>query len=278
MSGLRGLDWQGLKVVDPSGDKVGTVAQVLVDGSTGSPEWAKVSAGLFGGSSYVPLVHARLDGDVIRVPLYRDRIRGAPAVETSGELSHSDEARLYRWYGYDELADRWPHGPSADAEHPGSQASGEGEAAVTRSEERLDVSTVAEPVEHVRLRKRVVTEHVTHTIALRREELVIEREVVDDPDEALARDPDPDARISETEYVVTLYREVPVVSTRVVPVERVHLRKTLRTEEVEVGGETRRERVEVEREAAASDGASGAGAIGSEPEGSPGRGAGTEPS
>lgn len=253
MDGSSGLEWQGRKVVDPSDDKVGTIGLILVDQRTGAPEWARVSGGLFTATNYVPLVDARPEGDLIRIPLYRDRVRSAPAVR--GDLTRDDEALLYRWYGYEDLAvaaetalrddpaDMREGQMPADVTETGADDDADADGMV-RHEEHLDVATVTQPVERIRLLKRVVTEEATATVTVRREELVIEREPVEEADSEL----DAGATVAETDYVVTLYREVPVVSTRVVPVERVVLRKALVSEEVEVGGEVRVERIDVERD------------------------------
>lgn len=228
------LEWQGRRVVDPAGDRIGTVQQVFVDADSDEARWAMVGGGLFGRSAFVPLPGAVEDGEAIRVAYYRDRVRSSPHVGSQEGLSASDEEALYRHYDLE---------PPVDANIA---------AEVLRSEERLDVDLVPEPIESVVVRKRVVTEYVTETVAVRREELVVEREpaAADDGSTApLAHD----VEIGEDETTVTLYREVPVVSTRVVPVERVRLRKNVVTEEVEVSGEVRREAVDVEPDGAPLD-------------------------
>lgn len=50
--------------------------------------------------------------------------------------------------------------------------------AMVRSEEELHVTTERRAVERVRLRKHVVTEYVEQTVAVRREELRLEREAI----------------------------------------------------------------------------------------------------
>ena len=45
---------------------------------------------------------------------------------------------------------------------------------IIRSEERLDVRTGLRPTRRMRFRKRVVSEEVTQTVTIRREELVVE--------------------------------------------------------------------------------------------------------
>ena len=39
--------WQGRTMVDPSGDKLGTIDAIYLDDETGQPEWALVYTGLF---------------------------------------------------------------------------------------------------------------------------------------------------------------------------------------------------------------------------------------
>ena len=40
--------WQGRTMVDPAGDKLGTIDAIYLDDETGQPEWATVTSGLFG--------------------------------------------------------------------------------------------------------------------------------------------------------------------------------------------------------------------------------------
>ena len=39
--------WQGRTMVDPAGDKLGTIDAIYLDDETGQPEWATVTRGLF---------------------------------------------------------------------------------------------------------------------------------------------------------------------------------------------------------------------------------------
>ncbi|TCL79391.1 MULTISPECIES: YsnF/AvaK domain-containing protein [unclassified Rathayibacter] len=91
---------------------------------------------------------------------------------------------------------------------------------VIRSEERLDVTTVWTPMERLRVRKVVVTEERTITVTLRREELVIERESLEQPPDGAGLGP----RGADSEPItLVLHAEQPVLTTRVLPVERVHV-------------------------------------------------------
>jgi stress response protein YsnF len=125
--------------------------------------------------------------------------------------------------------------------------------AITRSEERLVASTEVYEVGHARLRKYVVTEEVQVTVLVRREELRLERESVPAHGQTLVEDPDvfgppevfggPDGG---TIFEVTLHEERPVVTTEIVPVERIRLAKVVQTEQHIATGEVRRERIELE--------------------------------
>lgn len=111
------------------------------------------------------------------------------------------------------------------------------DSAMTRSEERLRVGTRRTATERVRLRKVIVTEEVTQTVVVRREELRIEREPI-------GGGPATDQGASDEPYEIVLYAERPVVRTEVVPVERVRVTKEIVTEQVAVSEELRSEQID----------------------------------
>jgi stress response protein YsnF len=154
--------------------------------------------------------------------------------------------------------------------------------AMTRSEEELaGVRREWRPRERVRVRRRVVTEIRSVEVELRREELVVEREPVgDDARPAAAPAPEPTGTRASGSgeftaglppgverrpvelgdpaghrpsgsaaepIVLVLHAEEPVVTTRVVPLERVRVVKELITDQRPVTIDLRRERIEVER-------------------------------
>lgn len=92
--------------------------------------------------------------------------------------------------------------------------------AMTVSEEQLRVGVQARPVTRAVLRKYIVTEEVTRTFTIRREEVRLEQMPVADDATAAAR-----PSFEPEEYVIVLHEERPVISTEVVPVERVRLIK-----------------------------------------------------
>jgi uncharacterized protein (TIGR02271 family) len=115
--------------------------------------------------------------------------------------------------------------------------------AMTRSEERLNVGTRAEETGRARLRKYVVTENVTETVPVTREEARVEREPITDAnvDDAMSG-----PAISEAEHEVALHAERPVVEKEAVPVERVRLDKETVTDQEQVGETVRKEQVDVD--------------------------------
>ena len=73
------LSTGGGDVLDSTGDKIGSIAQLYVDDRSTQPSWVTVRTGLFGmRESFVPLDDATEDGINIRVPYTRTRSRTHP--------------------------------------------------------------------------------------------------------------------------------------------------------------------------------------------------------
>jgi uncharacterized protein (TIGR02271 family) len=115
--------------------------------------------------------------------------------------------------------------------------------AMTRSEEQLRVGTESREAGRARLRKYVVTEQQNVSVPVSREEVRLEREPITDANRGDAYD---GPAISEEEHEVTLHAERPVVDTEAVAVERVRLGKETVTEQESVGGEVRKEQIEMD--------------------------------
>jgi uncharacterized protein (TIGR02271 family) len=257
-------NWQGRTMVDPVGDKLGTIADIYLDDDTGQPEWATVTTGLFGTKqTFVPLAQAQAKGETVEVPYDKDQVTGAPTMQAEGQLSQDDEAELYRHYGLDYTESRsdsgLPAGTAGQAIDPRDRDGVHGDVrdtavgrdtagpttddAMTRSEEELHVGTTQRERGRVRLRKHVVTEQVTQTVPVQREEIRIEREPITEANlDAATSGP----AISEEEHEVTLREETPVVQKRVVPRERVRLDTDTVTEQRQIGEEVRKEQIEVD--------------------------------
>jgi hypothetical protein len=169
------LEWRGRLVVDRAGDKIGRFEDIYLDADTDLPAWAGIGTGLLGrGQSLVPLSSVTPAGDDLRVPFDSDMVESAPSVDPEAELSESEEAALNEHYGL------------TQAEADEGARSGQTDDAMTRSEEEVSIEPRARPKERVRLKKYVVTEPVTKTVPVRREEIRVERVPVDEegPDTA----------------------------------------------------------------------------------------------
>jgi uncharacterized protein (TIGR02271 family) len=257
--------WRGQQAHGRDGEKLGTIADIYLDRDTGEPEWAAIKTGLFGTKvSFAPLAEATHSGDGVQLPYTKDQLKDAPNAEADGELSQEEEAALYRHYGLDyseapsdsglptghDATDRdVTDGDLTDRETTGRGRVGHDTSgpttddAMTRSEEELRVGTAKREAGRARLRKYVVTENVTQTVPVQREEVRVEREPIK---EANVDDATSGPDISEEEHEVVLHEEQPVVEKRVVPQERVRLNKDVRTEDETVSEEVRKERIEAD--------------------------------
>ena len=240
----------GGTVAGKEGDKLGKVAQIFLDDQTGDPEWATVNTGMFGGGeSFVPLGEATIAGSEITVPFDRAKVKGAPRVDQDGDghISASQEDELYAYYGMKQApADVAPQSSTTDrAEHAvGQDTSGPNtDDAMTRSEEQLKVGTEKVATGKARLRKFVVTENVTMTVPVTREEVRVVTEPItdDNRDEAMSG-----GDLTSEEHEMVLTEERVVVQKEVVPVERVRLDKQTVTEEKQVTEEVRKEQIETD--------------------------------
>lgn len=172
---------------------------------------------------------------------------GAGFAAGQGTADHRDAAA-----GRDDAADR--RDPLADRDAAGARpdaAAGRGTAAegrddpgsLTRSEEQVNVGTERQATGKVRLRKYVVTENVTKTVPVSREEVRVEREPITEADRAAGGTT---PQLGDDEQEVTLHEETPVVEKRTVPVEKVRLEKDQITDEETVNTEVRKEQIDTE--------------------------------
>ena len=240
---------RGTTVIDPAGDKIGKVEEIYLDDRTNQPEWLLVNTGMFGTkSTFVPLQGASQQDDGVQVPFEKAQVKDAPNIDPDRQLSQSEEAKLYEYYGMNYSEARsdsgLPHSTSEDQGAVGHDTSGPTtDSAMTRSEEQLRVGTASEEAGRVRLRKYVVTENVQQTVPVQREEVRIEREPITGDNVGDAMD---GPAISEEEHEVVLHEERPVVEKQAVPVERVRLDKETVTDQAQVSEEVRKEHIDVD--------------------------------
>jgi len=257
----------GKTLFDDTGNKIGKIGTIFLDDVSGEPEWITVSTGFFGtNESFVPVSGASARDDGLSVPHSKDKIKNAPNVDIEqGHLSSDEEAELYRYYGLEYSSTQSGDqrtgyaGTTADRDEAGhvnadyhdtdddtdynDASSRQGDDAMTRSEERLNVGKETVSTGKARLRKWVETEQQQVDVPVRKEKVRLETEPVTDQNQAQAyRGPD----ISEDEHEVTVREERPVVETEAVPVERVRLATDTEEETRTVGGEVRKEKVDLD--------------------------------
>jgi stress response protein YsnF len=254
----------GANVLSEDGAVLGPMGQLYVDDVTGEPSWVTITTHTTGNpESFAPLQGATLDGRDVRLPYPHAKVYDSPKMSQDGHLSPEEEQHLLRYYGLmaakddDVVADPTP-GDAAPARMQSSRP--EGDYVMTRSEEQLRVGTEIRETERVRLVKRVVTEEVTMTVQIRREELVVERVPIKDgtpfydDGQGTFTEAERERLYSAVETAfngdtveVVLYEEKPRVEMDVVPIERVRMRREARTHDETVSGQVRKEVIETER-------------------------------
>ena len=253
------LEWRGRTAVDADGGKLGKIEQIYLDAETQRPEWALIQTGMFGGkSSFMPLEGATSDGENVKAPYSKAQVKDAPQMDPDGELSQREESALYEHYGiaYDESRSDTglPEGGASTGDerrdHSGEQGTVGHDTsgpttddAMTRSEEELRVGTAKRESGRARLVKHVVTEDVTQTVPVRREEVRVEREPITDANRG---DATAGGEITSEEHEVVLHEEEVVVEKQAVPKERVRLDKDVVTDEQQVSETLQKEQIETE--------------------------------
>ena len=258
----RILQFRGENLCDSDGDKIGSIEEIYLDAETDAPEWALVNTGLFGGkSTFVPLRDATEADGALRVPFDKATVKDAPKMDPNGQLSQSEESELYSYYNMDYSEGRsdtgLPEGGTrrdftdTDTDRDfdregtvGRDVSGpETDQAITRSEEELQVGTTQRESGRARLRKHVVTDQVTQTVPVKREEIRLEREpITDSNSDAATSGPE----LSDEEHEVVLHEEEVVAEKRAVPKERVRLDKDVEVEEKTVTEDVSREEIDLD--------------------------------
>jgi uncharacterized protein (TIGR02271 family) len=262
-------------VTGHNGEKLGKVDNVYMDNETGRPEWASVKTGMFGSHvSLVPLATAEYRDGALQVPYSKQQVQDAPHHDPGKELSVDDERELFSHYGveyggdtatarsqetvtggdqgqraehkheHEHGGDEHSHARHAEAGTTGHDTSGPTtDNAMTRSEEELHVGTETQERGRARLRKYVVTENVTQTVPVSREEVRLEREPITENNAPAAHD---GPAISEEEHEVVLHEERPVVGKETVAKERVRLGTETHHDEEQISDEVRKEQIDTD--------------------------------
>jgi stress response protein YsnF len=239
-------DLTGRTVIDPDGDKIGTVFDVYVDNETDQPEWLAITTGLFGTKvSFAPIAGAAFAGDDLQLGYSKDLVKDAPKADADGQLSTEEEAALYAHYGRTSGVRAGTQDRTIGRDQGRDTSGPETDDAMTRSEEELDVATRSQVTGKARLRKWVETEDVHMVVPVRREKARLVTEPITDAnrDAALSG-----GDITEEEHEVTLSEEVVDVSKHVEAKERVRLETEVETREVPVDEQVRKERIEMDQD------------------------------
>lgn len=93
-------EWRGHAVVDLDGHKIGTLEAVYVDTATDQPAFVTVTVGLPTRRRlvFVPLIGATVGPGYVKVTYTRSQVKGAPAIDTDGELLAGDEEGVFTHY------------------------------------------------------------------------------------------------------------------------------------------------------------------------------------
>jgi uncharacterized protein (TIGR02271 family) len=236
-------DLRGQKVIDPRGEKVGTVMDVYIDDDTGQPEWLTVTTGMFGTkTSFVPIEGCGIDGNG-DVMVHHDKatIKDAPRIDANGRLDEQEERQLYEYYGrsYETLRSADVDRTTSANTNSARDVDRDRSTSMMRSEEEVSVDKRTQEAGRVKLRKWVETEDVHITVPVQRQMARVVREPAD------GADADVDSFVEGEEEIV-LSEEVVDVDKRVVGKERVGLETETVTEQVPVDETVRKERIEVE--------------------------------
>ena len=234
------LQWRGQTMVGSDAEKIGKIDEIYLDAETEQPEWALVHTGMFGSlATFVPIADASAQDDKVHVHFDKAQVKDAPQPQADGELSQADAAALYAHYGLDDGADTDPI-EGHDETHDGRQPSDD---AMTRSEQELRVGTIKRETGKARLVKHIVTENVTKTVPVQREEVRVEREPITDANRDAATTGD---QLTEAQHEVTLHEDEITVDKQTVPKERVRMHTDVNTEQREITEQIAKEHIDTE--------------------------------
>ena len=265
------------KVVDQNGSEIGTVHSFWADQQTGMLEFIGVKTGwLFGQNHVVPVEKVQLDqaAQTVSVPYTAEFVKGAPSFNADAEISDSEEAEIFRYYGVTggsaagrttttettSTMGRTTEAAGMGAAGAASYAAGTTAAKASTDTTRATTATGGQDIEvplteeevkvgkrtvdagQVRLRKIVRTEVVNQPVEIKREDVVIERVAAGDVRAGAASD------FKEEVIDVPLTREEVVVAKDAHVTGAVRLHKTAEAETQNVSETVRKEDVEVVRD------------------------------
>lgn len=208
----------GARVYDSAGTPIGRVGEVYVNGPDRSPTWLLVVDDSVPAQTHLaPCDGADVTDAGVRLAVDGRLVAEAPALTRppNEPITEADEARLVGHYRRSD--------------------------AMTRSEERVRVTTTTEVSGRVRIRRYIETEDVQITVPVRRERISIEHLPP-------AGDDAPSTGVgTELPEEIILHEERVVILKEIVATERIRLSREVVTEEVTVETPLRHERIELEQ-------------------------------
>jgi len=225
-------------VVGSDGEHIGKIGQVYLDSVSNQISWVTVRTGWFGMSeSFVPMDHAIIDADQVTVPYDKLMIRNAPNGEIGLPLTVEQEDELYRYY--DIGAEVTQHDAGAPAVSATETTTATTDGYVTRSEERLRVGIQKVESGRARLRKFVATEQQTVTVPVSHDEVRVVREPIK------AGNSTDGTVLGRDSIEIALYQDRVVVRKDIVGLEKIKLTTEPISEQRQVTGDVRQERIEI---------------------------------
>ncbi|MCT1656980.1 PRC and DUF2382 domain-containing protein [Brevibacterium luteolum] len=176
--------------------------------------------------------HGKHDAD-------RDGVRDAGVAGAAGGVAGAA--------GHDRDHDRHgKHDLDRDGVRDHDRAAAGDQQQVVAHEERLNVGKEQVETGRARLRKHVVTEKQQVEVPVQREELVVERESIDPKSPEARKGGGIDADRGAVDETVTLREERPVVDKETVATEKVNVGKRVVEDKETVGGEVRKEQIDID--------------------------------
>jgi uncharacterized protein (TIGR02271 family) len=185
---------------------------------TGRATWAAVTDGI--GVAMVPLDRAEVDGQVLCLPYRVEQLAAAPRPAPGAHLDPDDEDALYRHYGLVPTATDAPAPPQPPTAPTPTDPAKRDPMDIVRSAEQLHTRVERRVYGRVRLVTYVVTENVTFTVPVSRQEVRLEPIPINGTDLDLGISV---GELVEDEYEVVLHQEQISFTATPVPVERVRL-------------------------------------------------------
>ena len=89
----------GSRVLDPKGQPIGKVSDVVFDGPTAAPTWMVVKPGRFQAEHFVPVRGSyRTESDRVVVPFDRQQVKAAPKATGDHVVTSETRALLTQHY------------------------------------------------------------------------------------------------------------------------------------------------------------------------------------